>query len=381
MVDKRIRILAQNLVNYSCDLQVDEKILIEAVGLETPLVQELVREVYRAGGVPFVTIKDSSVERSLLLGATEEQMKSRARYEADRMSEMDAYIGIRSGSNFAEMSDVPPEKMYLYNKHFWHEVHGNIRVPRTKWVVLRYPSPSMAQLADMSTEAFENFYFQVCNLDYSKMAAAMDPLIELMENSDQVRIMGKGTELTFSIKSLPAVKCAGRRNIPDGEVYTAPVKDSVNGVITYNTPAQYQGFTYENIRLEFEDGKIVNVSANNTERINKVFDTDEGSRYIGEFALGVNPYITKPMKDTLFDEKIAGSIHFTPGSAYERCFNGNKSAIHRDLVYIQTPEYGGGEIYFDDVLVRKDGVFVLPELEGLNPDSLKLTNLFSEKIT
>ncbi|MDF9409754.1 MAG: Aminopeptidase 2 [Pelotomaculum sp. PtaB.Bin013] len=372
MVDKRIRILAKNLVNYSCDLQVDEKVLIEAVGLETPLVKELVREVYRAGGVPFVTIKDASVERAILLGATEKQMKSRAQYEADRMREMDAYIGIRSGNNFAEMSDVPAEKMYLYNKHFWNEVHGRIRVSGTKWVVLRYPSPPMAQLADMSTEAFEDFYFQVCNLDYSKMDAAMDPLIELMENSDQVRIVGKGTELTFSIKSLPAVKCAGRRNIPDGEVYTAPVRDSVNGFITYNTPAQYQGFTYENIRLEFKDGKIVNASANDPERLNKVLDTDEGARYIGEFALGVNPYIKKPMKDTLFDEKIAGSIHFTPGSAYERCFNGNRSAIHWDLVCIQTPEYGGGEIYFDDVLIRKDGFFVLPEIEGLNPDNLRL---------
>lgn len=371
MVDDRVRILAKNLVNYSCAVKTNEKVLIEVVGLELPLVKELVREVYRAGGVPFVTIKDASVERDLLLEATEEQMKSRAKYETARMTEMNAYIGVRSGTNSAELSDVPPEKIELYNKHFWNEVHGNIRVPKTKWVVLRYPSPAMAQLANTSTEAFEDYYFQVCNLDYSKMEAAMDPLAALMEKSDRVRIVGKGTDLTFSIKSLPAVKCTGRRNIPDGEVYTAPVRDSVNGWITYNTPAQYQGFTYENIRLEFKDGKIVKATANDPEKLNKVLDTDAGARYIGEFALGVNPYITKPMKDTLFDEKIAGSIHFTPGSAYERCFNGNKSAIHWDLVYIQTPKYGGGEIYFDDILVRKDGRFVLPELDGLNPENLK----------
>lgn len=371
MVDPRITTLAHNLINYSCRMKEGEKVLIETIGLELPLVKELVKEAYKVGAIPFVTIKNKSVDRALLMGATEEQMQMMAKYEAARMSDMDAYIGIRSGDNSSELSDVPSERMDLYFKYFWKEVHGKIRVPKTKWVVLRYPSPSMAQLANTSTEAFEDFYFNVCNLDYSKMSKAMDPLVDLMNKTDKVRIVGKGTDLTFSIKDIPAVKCDGKMNIPDGEVYTAPVKDSVNGYITYNTPAEYQGFTYENIRLEFKDGKIVNATANDTERINKVFDTDEGARYVGEFAIGVNPYIVKPMKDTLFDEKIVGSIHFTPGSSYDDAFNGNKSAIHWDLVYIQTPEYGGGEIYFDDVLIRKDGRFVLPELEGLNPENLK----------
>ncbi|WDC83485.1 aminopeptidase [Caloramator sp. mosi_1] len=371
MVDPRITTLAHNLINYSCRLKEGEKVLIETIGLELPLVKELVKEAYKVGAIPFVTIKNKSVDRAILMGATEEQMKMMAKYEAARMSDMDAYIGIRSGDNSSELSDVPSERMDLYFKYFWSEVHGKIRVPKTKWVVLRYPSPSMAQLANTSTEAFEDFYFNVCNLDYSKMSKAMDALVELMNKTDKVRIVGPQTDLTFSIKGIPAVKCDGKMNIPDGEIYTAPVKDSVNGYITYNTPAEYQGFTYENIRLEFKDGKIVKATANDTERINKVFDTDEGARYVGEFAIGVNPYITKPMKDTLFDEKIAGSIHFTPGSSYDDAFNGNKSAIHWDLVYIQTPEYGGGEIYFDDVLIRKDGRFVIPELEGLNPENLK----------
>jgi aminopeptidase len=228
----------------------------------------------------------------------------------------------------------------------------------------------MAQLAAMSTEAFEDFYFRVCTLDYAKMAAAMDPLIALLERTDRVKITGPGTDLAFSIRGIPAVKCSGLRNIPDGEVYTAPVKDSVNGVISYNAPAVYQGFTYENIRLEFKDGRIIGATANECEKINKVFDTDAGARYIGEFALGVNPFIERPMKDTLFDEKISGSFHFTPGNAYEKAFNGNKSAIHWDLVCIQTPAYGGGEIFFDDILIRQDGRFVLEELQGLNPENL-----------
>lgn len=371
MIDSRITKLAHNLINYSCRLKSGEKVLIETIGLETPLVKELVREAYEVGAVPFVTIKEKAVDRALLMGATVEQLKMMAKYETMRMSDMDAFIGIRSGENSSELSDVPSDKMEAYNKYFWNEVHGKIRVPKTKWVVLRYPSPSMAQMAGMSTEAFEDYYFNVCNLDYGKMSKAMDSLVELMKKADMVRLVGNGTDLSFSIKGLPPIKCDGGCNIPDGEVYTAPVKDTVNGFITYNTPALYQGFTYENIRLEFKDGKIIKATSNDTERINKIFDTDEGARYVGEFSFGVNPYITKPMKDTLFDEKITGSIHFTPGSSYDDCFNGNKSAVHWDLVYIQTPEYGGGEIYFDGKLIRKDGRFVVPELECLNPENLK----------
>lgn len=371
MTDSRIKTLAKNLVNYSCEIKPGEKVLIENTGLELSLVNKIVEEVNKAGGLPFVSIKSAPVERALLMGATEEQIKLRAKYEAFRMNEMDAYIGIRSGDNASELSDVPAEKMELYYKYLWNEVHSKIRVAKTKWVVLRYPSPSMAQLAAMSTEAFEEYYFNVCNLDYEAMSRAMDPLVELMTNTDRVRITGVGTDLSFSIQGLPAIKCSGKRNIPDGEVYTAPVIDSVKGYITYNTPAVYQGFTYENIRLEFNAGKITQATANDSARINRVLDTDEGARYVGEFALGVNPYINNPMKDTLFDEKIAGSLHFTPGNAYDKCFNGNKSAIHWDLVFIQTPPYGGGEIYFDGVLVRKDGRFVLSELAGLNPENLR----------
>lgn len=371
MKDERIVILAKKLINYSCSLNKGEKVLIECIGLETPLVTELVKQAYLANAIPFVTIKDKEVDRAVLMSCTEEQMDMMAKYEAARMSDMDAFIGVRSGNNITQLADVPSEKMSIYNKNLWNKVHGQIRVPNTKWVVLRYPSASMAQAASTSTEAFENFYFDVCNLDYSKMSKAMDPLKALLDRTEKVRLVGEGTDLTFSIKGLESIKCDGRLNIPDGEVYTAPVKDSVNGYITYNTPSEYQGFTFENIRLEFKNGKIINATANDNERINKVFDTDEGARYVGEFAIGVNPYILKPMKDTLFDEKIAGSIHFTPGASYDNCFNGNKSAIHWDLVYIQRPEYGGGEIYFDDVLIRRDGMFVFDELIGLNPENLK----------
>lgn len=371
MKDPRIQTLAKNLINYSVKLQKGEKVLIENFGLQRELVVALVEEAYKAGGYPFVSLKDVQVDRALLLGAQHEQFNMKADFEANVMKNMDAYIGLRSGDNISELSDVPDEKQKIQGSTVGKKVHRDIRVPKTKWVVLRYPNASMAQLAKMSTEGFENFYFDVCNLDYGKMSDAMDALVSLMNKTDKVRITGEGTDLTFSIKDITAIKCAGEMNIPDGEVYTCPVRDSVNGTITYNTPSPYQGFTYENVKLTFRDGKIVEASANDSDRINKIFDTDEGARYIGEFAIGVNPYIQHPMQDILFDEKIDGSFHFTPGQAYEDAYNGNDSDIHWDMVMIQRPEYGGGEIYFDDVLIRKDGRFVIPELESLNPENLK----------
>ncbi len=371
MKDPRIAKLAKNLIQYSIKLQKGEKVLIENFGLQRELVTALVKEAYAAGGYPFVLLKDHQVDRALLLGAKEEQYEMMAEYEAKVMADMDAYIGLRSGDNINEQADVPAEKMLIHGSTIGKKVHREIRVPKTRWVVLRYPTSSMAQLAKMSTEGFEDFYFDVCNLDYGKMDEAMTSLVELMNKTDKVRITGPGTDLSFSIKGIPAIKCAGEMNIPDGEVYTAPVKDSVNGTITYNTPSPYQGFTFENVKLTFKDGKIIEAASNDTERINKIFDTDEGARYIGEFAIGVNPYILHPMQDILFDEKIDGSFHFTPGQSYDNAYNGNHSNIHWDLVNIQRPDYGGGNIYFDDVLIRKDGRFVIPELEALNPENLK----------
>ena len=369
-MDLRVKQLADVLVNYSCNVQKNEKVLINYEGeCCKPPVKQLIKNIYARGGMPYVEIRDSSVTREILLGATEEQMDFLNEYQLMQMKGMDCYIAIRAGSNTSELSDVPSDKLNMYYRKTQPVL--DYRVNETKWVVLRYPNESMAQLAGTSLESFEDFYFEVCTLDYAKMSKAMDSLVELMNRTDRVHIKGPGTDLTFSIKDIPAIKCAGEMNIPDGEVYTAPVRESMNGVISYNTPSEEQGFTYENIRFEIKDGKIIKAAANDSERINQLLDTDEGARYFGEFAIGVNPYILNPMKDTLFDEKIAGSFHLTPGMAYEDAPNGNDSAVHWDLVMIQRPEYGGGEIYFDDVLIRKDGLFTLPELMCLNPENLK----------
>lgn len=369
-MDPRVKKLSSVLVDYSCDVKPGEKVFIHYEGECTkPLVKQLIKDVYAKGGLPYFEIRDAEINREILLGCTEEQIKFMEKCQMKQMKGMDAYISIRAGQNTSELSDVPSEKMSMYNKIL--TTVQDERVNNTKWVVLRYPNYSMAQLANSSLEAFEDFYFDVCTLDYKKMAEAMTPLVDLMNKTDKVHIVGPGTDLTFSIKGIPAVKCSGERNIPDGEVYTAPVKDSMNGIISYNTPSEELGFTYENIVFEIKNGQIVKASSNNDKKINELLDTDKGARYFGEFAIGVNPYVLHPMKDTLFDEKIAGSFHLTPGQSYEDAPNGNSSAVHWDLVMIQRPEYGGGEIYFDDVLIRKDGLFVLPELQCLNPESLK----------
>lgn len=369
-MDERLKKLSSLLVNYSTNIKPGERCLIDFVGnTPLPLVRQLIQDVYAAGGIPFVSSREDSLSREILLNANEEQLSIMNENQLALMKNMQAYIGVRASDNTSELSDVPSEKMNLYSKVMSPLL--DYRVNSTKWCVLRYPNAAMAQLAGMSVSAFEDFYFQVCTMDYAKMDKAMDALVERMNKTDKVHLIGPGTDLTFSIKDIPAIKCAGTMNIPDGEVFTAPVRESMNGCITYNTPSLEEGFTYENVRFEIENGKIVNATANNTKRINELLDTDEGARYFGEFAIGVNPYILYPMKDTLFDEKICGSFHLTPGRCYEDAPNGNDSAVHWDLVMIQRADYGGGEMWFDGELVRKDGIFVTEDLAQLNPDKLQ----------
>ncbi|HEV2327282.1 MAG TPA: aminopeptidase [Verrucomicrobiae bacterium] len=369
MTDPRYTKLAELLVNYSTKIKKGDRALLDMIDVPDEFSIELVRAVRAAGGAPFVEVRHTRVSRELLINMTETQAAQIRDIELFRMKKMQAYIAIRGSANASENSDVPAGQMQLYSKTI--RPVQDYRVNKTRWCVLRWPSPSMAQAAGMSTEAFENLYFNVCTMDYAKMARAMVPLEKRMKSADKVHLKAPGTDLKFSIKNIGAKMCKGDRNIPDGEVFSCPVKDSVNGVIQFNTPTIYSGTKFENVRLEFKDGKVVAGSANNTKRLNEILDTDAGARYVGEFSLGFNPYILNPMCDILFDEKIAGSLHFTPGQAYEECDNGNRSAVHWDMVLIQRPEWGGGEVWFDGELIRKDGVFLPRDLKCLNPASLK----------
>ncbi len=366
MHDPRIDQLAAVLLDHSCRVQPGEHLLIEAIDLPEPnLVCALVEGAAARGAIPLVDWKNQTVQRSLFQSATEASMKLAGSIERARMEQMQAYIGVRGSGNSSQLVDVPHERMDLYQKHWLRHVN-EYRVPKTKWCVLRYPNDSFAQAADMSTRAFEDFYFDVCTADYQAMAQAQQPLVARMEAAEQVKIVGPGTELEFNIAGIPVIPCAGEHNIPDGEVFTCPHRDSVNGVIQYNTQSRYQGTVFSDIRFEFKDGKIVDATSNDTERINAVLDSDEGARYIGEWSLGCNNRVLHPMLDTLFDEKIGGSMHLTPGQAYEEADNSNRSSVHWDLVLIQRADYGGGELYFDGELVRKDGLFLPDDLKGLN---------------
>lgn len=374
MKDKRNEILARQLIDYSLELHKGEVLYLEIKGKDTlELGKQVIKIATERGAVPFWYYNDESLIRPWVREASDDQHRIQAEMHLKLMERADAYIGLRGSDNPFDLADIDLKKIEKYNSLFYKPVHLEERVKRTRWVVLRYPNNAMAQLAQTSQEAFEDFYFEVCCADYAKMSKAQDKLHALMQKTDKVRLVAPETDLNFSIKGISPVKCDGHRNIPDGEVYTAPVKSSVNGTITYNTPSLYQGVVYDHISLTFEDGKVVKATADaNADKLNKILDTDAGARYVGEFAVGVNPFILYPMKDTLFDEKIAGSIHFTPGQCYDEAFNGNQSAIHWDLVLIQRPDYGGGEMWFDGKLIRKDGVFTDPEMEkGFSKEALR----------
>ena len=365
MRDKRHEILSKLLIDYSLGMKKGEKLYLEIKGKETiEMAKQIVKVATQRGVAVFWYYNDESLLRQWVQFAGDDQFKAQADLHLHLMQKADAYIGVRGSDNPFDMADIDQKQIDKHNSLFYKPVHLEERVKRTRWVVLRYPNNAMAQLAETSQESFEDFYFNVCCADYAKMSVAEEKLKALMNATDKVHIKSPGTDLTFSIKGIPTVKCDGKRNIPDGEVYTAPVRDSVNGTITFNTPSLYQGVVYNKVALTFENGKIIKATADsNVDKLQKIFDTDEGARYIGEFSLGVNPFILHPMKDTLFDEKIAGSMHFTPGQCYDEAYNGNQSNIHWDQVLIQRKEYGGGEIWFDGRLIRKDGIFTDTEME------------------
>jgi aminopeptidase len=368
ITDPRLEQLAETLAGFSTNLKKGERVLIDAFDVPEAMVVALIRAARRRGALPFAMTHNARISRELMRGADETQYAPHVAVELARMKEMDAYIAVRGAGNIFEASDIPTADAQLVTR-LMKPVQDH-RVNQTKWVVLRWPTSAMAQQAGMSTEAFEDFYFRVCTLDYRRMAPGMKALSTLMRRTDRVRITGPGTELSFSIKGIGAQECGGLRNIPDGEVFSCPVKESVEGVLQYNAPTVYLGTSFDNVRLVLKQGRIVEATANNTRRLNEILDSDPGARYIGEFALGFNPHILQPMRDALFDEKIAGSFHFTPGQAYDDCGNGNQSQVHWDMVCIQRLDCGGGEIWFDGKLIRKDGLFLPKALQKLNPEYL-----------
>lgn len=371
-VDSRDRKLAEVIVRHSIKARKADLVHIDAIGLETAsLAQALCEEIIRAGAAPYLHLVDPEITRKFIQTGTKPIFERIKEIELLQIKKSACYIGIRGTSNAFENSDIAREQLSLYNKTLAHPVR-DARVTGSRWCVMRYPNAAMAQLAQQSREAFAEFYYRVCTLDYAAMERALKPLQTLMEKTDRVEISGPGTDLRFSIRKIPVVPCTGEYNIPDGECFTAPVKDSVNGTVSFNAPTIWEGSPYEQIQLTFKNGRIIDAkaaSAAQTEKLNRVLDQDPGARHVGEFSIAFNPYILHPMRDILFDEKIAGSFHMAMGQAYEQADNSNRSGVHWDMVCIQRKDYGGGEIRFDGKLIRKDGIFIPKSLAALNPDA------------
>ena len=366
MKDPRITQFAEILVDYSTQVKKGDVVLINAAGLEAaPLVKELYALCLKRGAkyVEY-TFSIPEIDRKFYNQANKQQLEHFPQHKLDFYKTLDVYIGISAGDNSMVMANARQSAMVAYQKVTKPLLDQ--RVKHTRWVVTRYPTNSAAQEARMSLEEYEEYLFSACCIDWKKESKKQDNLKKLMDSTRKVRIVAPDTDLHFSIDGLPGIKCDGRYNIPDGEVFTAPVRDSAQGHITYNCPSIYQGKEYNGVRLEFKDGKIIKATAEAgmSNPLNKILDSDEGARYIGEFALGVNPGIRQPMRNILFDEKIFGSIHFTPGQAYDECDNGNRSAVHWDMVRMLTD---GGEIWFDEILIQKNGIFIHKELLKLNP--------------
>lgn len=370
-MDPRYHQLAKLLVHHSIRVREGDKVLIEATAIPGAMLCALSQAVTEAGGIPIFNLSDTEILRQFLRNPDTEALRracqSVGELEAERMRHMDCYIGLRGMLNAAAMADVPPENMAIYQKYWMQPVHSKLRVPNTRWVVLRWPTSALAQLADMSDEAFRDYFFQVCLTDYQAMEKAVQPLQELMARTDRVEIKGPGTDLRFSMQGIGSLACFGLRNLPDGECYSAPVRDSVEGEISFNTLTNYRGVRMQDVYLKFSRGKVVEARSSHSAALNTLLDTDEGARYVGEFALGFNPYITRAIGDTIFDEKMRGSLHLALGNCYQAADNGNHSAIHWDLVLSQE---AGGEIYFDGQLIRQNGLFVPSQLQQLNPQAL-----------
>lgn len=364
-MDERLKKLSETIVTYSLKVKKNEKVLITCTSECKPLVKELIKDIVKVGGVPSLEVIDNEMNALLMELTSDERIDLLTKQEKFKVDEFDCFIKIRYVENEYNEKNVLPSIRKKIGLSL--EPYSDIRINERRWVLLNYPSNLDAFKSKMTDDEFYNYAMDVMTVDYKKMDELIEPLKKLMEKTDKVRLVAPNTDISFSIKDIPVIPCCGESNIPDGEIFTAPVKDSVNGTITYNTPCPYQGNIYTGVSLTFENGKIIECHCNeDNDSLKKIFDTDEGARYVGEFSLGLNPKIMHPMGDILYDEKIIGSIHFTPGRAYREAFNGNTSAIHWDMVLIMREDYGGGEVYFDDVLIRKDGLFVLDELKPLN---------------
>jgi len=370
----RLDLLAERMANYSLKLEKGERCLIAAGHSAMPLAKAFAEECLKVGAVPIVYFMDEELTRLFLASLPQnddEILKEAIATYVDpinlMMDGVESVAVIRSKDTDTPYQGATGKTLLAYQQKFGQLFHRFTN--EKKWVVLDWPTEHQARKANMPYAEFYKFVMDISLVDYAAMYQAALPAKAVLDAADRVHIKGPGTDLRFSKKGINTIIGAAANSYPDGELYTAPVKDSVEGYVTFTVPSIYMGQTFEGIRLEFSRGEIIKATCQGGDAnvLNAIFQTDEGASYIGEFALGINPDVTRPMNDIHYDEKIAGSFHLTPGNCYNDAYNGNRSSIHWDQVCMQDPAHGGGEIWLDGELLRKNGIFVMEEFKALNP--------------
>ncbi len=366
MTDELLAKLVDRVLDFALEIGPTDCLYIEAKDIAPEATAAFVEGAKKRGATAIADNESSLSNSEIARRLTKEQAEIMASRKLKK-AQASTVVLVLDGTPVALESDLPSDKLSLLLK---------VRAPfssfvskNRKWTRLRWPNPSMAQQANQEWDAFVDSWAQACLFDWSSVASETERLRQIIEDANQVRIVGENTDLAFSIAGIPACLCCGRENIPGGEVFTAPVKKSVNGEVFFNVPSSHASTIFGRVSLCFKDGKVVSSQAEtNDNKLKRLLATDKGASFLGEFALGLNPKITAPLFDTHFDEKIAGSFHLALGRAYDCADNGNRSQLHWDLVSIQRRDFPG-TIYLDNQVLRKDGLFADDTFRVLNASS------------
>ena len=348
------------ILSYSIELKEGDKVFIFADANAKQYCDLLTKKIIEHGAIPFVLWNDFLVNRFLIDCKNDNIYDELFSIHEKMIDACDAAIML--DNNIESYEGASYDDVINFKHKYYLRIFKKI-MDFERWVYLRYPEQRLADLFGLSYEEHVKLLEEVSNFDYQALSVACVNLKELMDRTEKVRITQGLTDVSFTKKGISSTVCCGKLNLPDGEVYTAPEKHSMNGVIHFNIDF-FREYLYKDVIVGVVDGKIVSSTCNINDKFTKVLDSDEGARYFGEFAFGLNPHIKKNYNDNLFNEKMSKTVHFALGYPHWDTDNGNESLIHWDLM-INLED--GGEVYFDDVLIQKNGLFVLEELKDLNP--------------
>jgi aminopeptidase len=355
--DPRLEQYARLLVDDCIDVQPGWQVLVRSQPLGRPLVDEVCRQIARRGAyvILHLTFSSAGIVESWVKEAPEELLQKLPPVEAHLFDNIDTFIYILAPENTRDGADVPAERFGMLQAASRPHAEPFFRGEK-KWVGCQYPTPALAQDAGMTLEQFEDFLYGAVLIDWGALAAEMEKIKARFDGAKEVRVVGEETDLTFSLEGREGLVSAADANMPSGEVFYSPVEDSANGVISFTEyPANYQGRDVHDVRLRFESGRAVEISSHTEEEFLKaVLSTDDGAAVLGEFGIGCNPGIQEHMRNTLFDEKIEGTVHFAMGNGFPFIGGKNQSAVHWDMVKDLRQ---GGEIHVDGELVQRDGIW------------------------